>query len=591
MFQLIQPIWLIAMTGIAVPVIVHLWNDRPGKVLSIGSIALLEKDTQQQSRSRRLSEWLLLLLRCLLLLFLALLLCGPFWKRNPRRGVKGWVLVEKGGWGDSGINAGSGARKNAGTADVLRVDDDNPYKPLIDSLVRTGYELHSLGAENEVARPDDRRMSYWTLFEQADRQGPAGIPFYVFTSGKLNRFSGRRPVTKRPVHWYTYPPGDRVGDWIEAAWLNAPDSIRVLTGSSRSTGSSYSYQELSARTAVMQGGAYHVGVVDGRFAVALDSQPPIMGDTTALRISIFADHQYSRDSRYLAAAIRAWQEFTRRNVRLSITDRVQDAIQGTGMSGAGMGGAAVSGMGKGGKEVNRNEINGADHRTDWLFWLSSQPVPSGDSVANILVYERGREAPVDTWVQEGAGAGGGIAGKAELARVIVSGNEDLRPVWEDGFGRPVLACERHSGSRIFHFYSRFDPAWNGLVWSPTFPILLQDLLVGRRADPAEHDSRVLDPEQVAPLENHGTEDKGDPAGVLSGDLSERATLPSVAIDLAPVCWVIIFLLLLAERLISYRLPRADRPKVRKDDRHGSIGPLSTDRGGSTNSSRKTESYG
>src|ERR1700722_19982775 len=53
------------------------------------------------------------------------------------------------------------------------------------------------------------------------------------------------------------------------------------------------------------------------------------------------------------------------------------------------------------------------------------------------------------------------------------------------------------------FLGRLNADWNGLVWSGTFPVLLEKLLFDRPvfADAAtgEKDRRVLDPQQIAPL--------------------------------------------------------------------------------------------
>src|SRR5258708_37090933 len=107
------------MAGIALPVLLHLWNDKQGKVLPIGSIAFLEKGSRRQARSRKLSEWGLLLLRCGLLLLLALLLSGPFWRKAAMRTKPtGWVL----GVGEDGPG--------------------QPYKPRIDALSKGGYGRH-----------------------------------------------------------------------------------------------------------------------------------------------------------------------------------------------------------------------------------------------------------------------------------------------------------------------------------------------------------------------------------------------------------------------------------------------------------------
>jgi len=93
---LLQPIWLFGIAGIIAPVVIHLWNNKQGRVLSIGSIDFLDKTSLRKARSRRISDWWLLVLRCLLLILLALLLAGPFWKRRPDVDKKGWVMVTNG---------------------------------------------------------------------------------------------------------------------------------------------------------------------------------------------------------------------------------------------------------------------------------------------------------------------------------------------------------------------------------------------------------------------------------------------------------------------------------------------------------------
>jgi hypothetical protein len=211
-----------------------------------------------------------LLLRCLLLLLLALLLSGPFWW-NSSKGVKtkGWIL---------------GVKEDAQTP---------AYKPLIDSLLKAGYERHEWG-NGASASP-----SYWDLFRAADHEAPAGIPFFIFTSGRRSGFTGKRPVSDRIVYWFIGTPStDAASQWIEQAWLYSPDSIQVVTGNSRSTGTSYSFQLLPVKAATKQPAAggkqghpasgtspdrpasgihpdpetYHIGLTNGHLSVALDSQ-------------------------------------------------------------------------------------------------------------------------------------------------------------------------------------------------------------------------------------------------------------------------------------------------------------------------------
>src|ERR1700761_2679139 len=92
----LHPIWFFALTAVSIPVAIHLWNIRKGKTLKIGSIALITAASQKKAVSRRLSEKLLLLLRCLLLILIAFILTMPFWNRsNNLSKTKGWVLIPK----------------------------------------------------------------------------------------------------------------------------------------------------------------------------------------------------------------------------------------------------------------------------------------------------------------------------------------------------------------------------------------------------------------------------------------------------------------------------------------------------------------
>lgn len=245
MLQLLEPIWLAAMAGISIPVIVHLWNDRRGKVLRIGSVALLEGASKRMAWRRRITQWWLLLLRCLLLLAVALLLAGPYLQRRPHG--KGWVLVlPAGGYG--------------------------VYGQMIDSLVASGYERHVL----------KDTLNYWAGFVAADREAPAGLPFYVFTPGLVNRFGGTRPATSRDIHWEVYAPADSVARWTQRTWAWGRDSMAVLDGLSRATGTSWE-----------------------RRRVALAG--PV--DTAVLRYRV-----YGSDAKYVVAAMKALERVTGRPI-------------------------------------------------------------------------------------------------------------------------------------------------------------------------------------------------------------------------------------------------------------------------------------
>jgi hypothetical protein len=453
--------------------------------------------------SRRLSQRWLLLLRCLLLLALAFLLAGPYWRKGGAAGAgKGWVLEEGGGDGVGGdAGAGVGGARAA-------------YRPLIDSLLKAGYVRHVL----------DDSVNYWDGFRRADQAAPEGVPFYIFTAGLAQRFSGERPATEREVHWYTARAFDTARHWVQRAWRMGHDSIRVLAGTSQPTGSFYHVENFAAGGGGMMGGT---GVMD----------------TSGLRVTIYTEPAYRQDGRYVAAAVRALQEFTRRRIEVVVTDRVP----------------AVAAPADGG----------------WLFWVALRPVPASLGFAHVLSYETGRVVDVDSWVE-------GV----ELMKEVQGTGIGLTAVWADGYGRTILGKEigggrfPRTGGERYHLFTRFDPDWSGLSWSRSFPVLLASLLFSEDAPgPAiAADRRVLDPEQIAPVQGDAGADRQAAAlrtltaRVRRGDGAEmrndreemtedREGMRNVrggmnmatrgAIDLAPAAWLLITLLFILERVISY----------------------------------------
>ncbi|HEY4206882.1 MAG TPA: BatA domain-containing protein, partial [Puia sp.] len=333
MLGLLQPIWLCAIAGIVVPVMVHLWNNKQGRVLAIGSIDFLDRTSRRKARSRQISDWWLLVLRCLLLILLALLLAGPSWRRSPGAGVKkGWVLAGK-------------SRMNRASQDMM------------DSLVRTGFQRH-----------DMEGTSWWEGFRLLDQQAPAGIPFYVFTDGLLEHFPGVRPVSDRPVYWQiSNAPEDSIVHWVAAAWKQGTDSMRVIRGSGGASGTSYINQA--------------------------DRRDTTTVDTSTWQVAVYTDDKYARDGQWVTGAVTALGQFTHRNILVR-------------------------------NYKERESI-------DWLFWLSSKPLPEQIKAAHILFYEPGREIPVDTWIK----------GSDISVEKVTEQRRPLPPIWTDGFGRPLLALE------------------------------------------------------------------------------------------------------------------------------------------------------
>ncbi|MES1250181.1 MAG: hypothetical protein ABUL46_05820, partial [Chitinophaga rupis] len=166
--------------------------------------------------------------------------------------------------------------------------------------------------------------------------------------------------------------------------------------------------------------------------------------------------------------------------------------------------------------------------------------------------------PVDTWMQDINGVG--VSRRVD--NDSLKGGE-LTGLWKDGFGRPLLSEQRTAEGRIFHFYSHFDPEWNGLVWSSRFPVVLEELMRGVDTASVESDRRVLDPEQIQPefipgganLAESGVAGKPALEGIAGLTAAQRIAVSEAStMDLSPVCWTLIFLIFLTERILALRSP-------------------------------------
>ena len=73
----LAPFWLFAASAILIPIAIHLWNKRQGKTVKVGSLRWLEASASNRWSSIRLSNFWLLVLRCLILILLAVALAQP----------------------------------------------------------------------------------------------------------------------------------------------------------------------------------------------------------------------------------------------------------------------------------------------------------------------------------------------------------------------------------------------------------------------------------------------------------------------------------------------------------------------------------
>jgi hypothetical protein len=91
--NLLMPAFLGAAALVGLPLFLHLLKLQPKKNVAFPSLIFLGKDALRDSNRHRLRRWLTLLLRCLLILLIALAFARPFWLLDDHHGTRAVVVA------------------------------------------------------------------------------------------------------------------------------------------------------------------------------------------------------------------------------------------------------------------------------------------------------------------------------------------------------------------------------------------------------------------------------------------------------------------------------------------------------------------
>jgi len=275
----IQPLYLWALAGISVPVAIHLLSRREGKVVRIGSLRHVGESNTSRFKSLRLNEIWLLLARCMMIAWLALLLSGAQCSSGGSKASSKWLLIEHG------------------------MHRDKNVIQLIDSLTREEFELRCLAEGFPLYDEDDSvaTVDYWGLADELRARRDHEI--IVLSYSLVNRFAQKRISRPSNVLWISVDPGDR--EFAALARRINPDSIAIRLGKSDATGTTYSHAVIASH--VSQNWVSPTSTMDSILILPIDT----------IKISVIGDDEHNNDARMLRAALNVIEkEFS---IRLSET--------------------------------------------------------------------------------------------------------------------------------------------------------------------------------------------------------------------------------------------------------------------------------
>ncbi len=329
----LNPSYLWALLGIAVPIAIHLWSRKEGRTLKIGSVELLREKDSKRSSSIKLNELFLLFLRILIICLLVLIIA------EPRQTVKTenspiTYLVEP-----------SLLFEN----EVIKILDT--IDPDLVRLLQPGFPEYEK-TKVEEASPNS---NYWQLAGEMNNLRTDSI--VVFTRAYLTGVKGKRPQTNKKINWIVLDPGNTRRSFISAK-KNAAEVVLTYAVNE------YPNLKYEEERTVLDNDVITINDAGDSISVSADGQLerlPIL-PKDSLKILLVHNDSLANEIRILKATYMAIGNYLQFPVEVNVVT-----------------------------SENIQEING---NLDFVVWLSNKPVikiqvPSlvyrPDSLANYLV--------------------------------------------------------------------------------------------------------------------------------------------------------------------------------------------------------------
>lgn len=176
----LSPTYLWGLLGLLVPIAIHLWSRREGKVVKVGSIQLLTAATSKRSSSISPNELWLLLLRLILLALLVCLISEPRIREEQPKSPLTYIV-------EPTLLANDRVRSIIDTLD--------PEVPI--RLFQQDFPTIDL--ENEQDFNPEYTPDYWQLAQEIHHVPADSI--IVFINGYVKGLKGKRPEVHKNVNW------------------------------------------------------------------------------------------------------------------------------------------------------------------------------------------------------------------------------------------------------------------------------------------------------------------------------------------------------------------------------------------------------
>jgi hypothetical protein len=284
-----NPTYLWALLGLLVPLAIHLWSKKEAKTVKIGSIQLLDESDSRQSSSIQLNEWLLMLLRMLILALIVLLMAGPQWRTKGNQ-KEITYLVEP-----------SLANEPILTAILDSLQEDASVR-----LFKKGFPEWDLDTDY---RSEQETPAYWQLAQRLDSLQSDSM--VIFTKALVKGIKSKRPNTQKKIHWVV-TEGEETQERPVMAFKNA-DAVQLVTVSSHGGGT-------QIKKALIEDG-YQITTAGDSLLLGEESATTVpLRTKDTLQINLYFDEGFEREGQYVEASFRALSVYLRQPIQVQVKE-------------------------------------------------------------------------------------------------------------------------------------------------------------------------------------------------------------------------------------------------------------------------------
>lgn len=285
--QFLQPSYFWGLFALVIPIAIHLWSRKKVRTIKVGSILFIPETKSKQSNSIQLNEWLLLLLRCIIISFLVVILAEPQLIKKGMQQEVAYIFEPS----------------LLSTPDGIKRFTQIPLEGR--RLLQTGFP----DWERDDAVNLDESSNYWKLAQEMDQILADSV--VVFTNAFAKALKGKRPTLTTKINWI---PVDTESSTMEPLFARVvKDSIEINSVKSDTSTLRIKKKRISSN---------QVNFTLSRDSVSFETQEgkrrlPILIQKP-LAILLVYDDAYTIESSYFEAAFRAIESYTGQEIGLTI---------------------------------------------------------------------------------------------------------------------------------------------------------------------------------------------------------------------------------------------------------------------------------